>query len=95
MKPRLPKKRKVPDSAEPPRDNTAASVLEAIDCITTVPREALTITVHEGWVRLEGTLPDWSQKEIVDNVVRHVAGVKGLISLIHVQQPSLPKPIHI
>jgi osmotically-inducible protein OsmY len=69
-----------------------AAVLNAIDRITTIPREALTVTTYEGWVRLEGTLPNWNQKETVDNVVRHTPGVKGLISLIRVESQSSNPP---
>lgn len=74
---------------------TAAAVLEAIECITTIPRESIDVTVHEGWVRLQGTLPDWSQKETVDNIVRRVPGVKGLVSLIEVEPSYRHKEIHI
>jgi osmotically-inducible protein OsmY len=64
---------------------TVQEILEAIDCITTVPREAIEVTVHHGWVRLEGVLLAWGQKEMVDHIVRNVPGVKGLISLIRVE----------
>ena len=72
--------------------NTATAVLNAIDCITTIPRETLTVTIHQGWVRLEGTLPNWNQKDTVDKVVRHTPGVKGLISLIQVQSQTSNPP---
>lgn len=84
MKRSLKPRRTVSAPRVAPRDQTTSAVLEAIDCITTVPHESIAVTVYEGWVRLEGTLPDWSQKETVDNIVRHVPGVKGLISLIQV-----------
>ena len=71
----------------------AAAILNAIECITTASRESLTVTVHDGWVRLEGNLPCWNQKETVDQVVRHLPGVKGLISLIHVA-PQHPYPLN-
>jgi osmotically-inducible protein OsmY len=63
----------------------AETVIDAIECITTVPVESIHVTVNQGWVRLEGALPAWSQKETVDNIVRNVRGVKGLISLIRVE----------
>ena len=66
----------------------AAAVLNAIDCITTIHRETLRVTVHQGWVRLEGTVPNWNQKETVDSVVRHMPGVKGLISLIQIESQT-------
>jgi osmotically-inducible protein OsmY len=69
------------------KNTTAAAVLEAIECLTTIPRESIAVTVHGGWVRIKGTLPDWSQRETVDHIVRGVPGVKGLISLIEVNPP--------
>jgi len=78
-------KRKPLASRAPRKKGTAVAVLDAIECITTVPRGALDVTVHQGWVRLEGSLPDWSQKETVDEIVRRLPGVKGLVSLIRVE----------
>lgn len=62
----------------------AANILNAIECITTAPRECLIVTVRDGWVRLEGTVPCWSQRDTVDEVVRHLPGVKGTVNMIHV-----------
>lgn len=66
-------------------DRTAAEVRNAIECITTVPPGSLNVTVHQGWVRIEGKLSGWNQKDSVDNIARQVPGVKGLISLIRVE----------
>ena len=90
MTPIADRQRRIPERQTPDSER-AATILNAIECITTAPRECLTVTVHDGWVRLEGTLPCWSQKETVDDVVRHLPGVKGIVSLIHVApQHSYP-----
>jgi osmotically-inducible protein OsmY len=89
MKRAIKSKKKVPTAQFYGKENcTTAAVLNAIECVTTIPQDSLTVTVHEGWVRLEGILPDWSQKETVDNIVRHVPGVNGLISLIRVESQT-------
>lgn len=41
-------------------------------------------TVSSGWVTLEGTVPHAYQKQIVENAVRDVAGVKGITNRIDV-----------
>ena len=79
-------KRKTPTRKKHGQDKTMTAVLNAIECIVTVPRDSIKVTVDAGWVRLEGTVNDWSQKETVDNLVRRVPGVRGVLSLLQAQQ---------
>jgi osmotically-inducible protein OsmY len=90
MKPKANRRRLIP-RVEAHDSARAAQILNAIECITTASRESLSVTVDNGWVRLEGTLPCWNQKETVDEVVRQLPGVRGLVSLIYVApQHSYP-----
>ena len=68
-------------SAEP---DPALSITNAIEIITTVPKDSIKVAVHEGWVTLSGAVKWRSQKEIVELVVRRLSGVRGITSSIMV-----------
>jgi len=60
----------------------AVEVTDAIECITTIPTESLSIKVREGWVFLGGELKTRHEKELVGEVVQHLRGVTGVFNLI-------------
>jgi osmotically-inducible protein OsmY len=66
----------------------AADVKSAIECLTTIPTESLSVCVQDGWVYLSGELTDRHQKEFVGEVVQHLAGVNGVTNLIEVDPHS-------
>lgn len=61
----------------------------AISWITTVPAELLQITVRNGLLTLEGQVEAWTQRNLVEDVVRHVGGIVGLENLIKIKPQSL------
>jgi osmotically-inducible protein OsmY len=61
----------------------------AISWITTVPAELLQITVRNGLLTLEGQVETWSQRNLVEDVVRHLGGILGLENLIKIKPQSL------
>ena len=63
-----------------------AAGTEAIDCITTVPPEAIQISARAGWVTLKGAVEEWSEKETVEQVARHATGVRGVTGLLTVNR---------
>ena len=65
----------------------AAAAVDAIECITTIPHEAIEISVRAGWLTLRGAVQSGTQKEMVEHIVSRLAGVKGVIDLI-VLEPS-------
>jgi len=69
----------------------AATVTDAIACITTVPKDALRIGVQNGWVILNGTLGDLAQRATVEHVVLHSAGVRGVVNSIKIGAKPIPK----
>lgn len=82
---RLPDYRKCTDA----EIQTAA--YNAIGWITTVPTDALEISVQQGRLKLEGTVENCSQKSVVEEVVRHLAGVTDVANLITIKpQPLEP-----
>jgi osmotically-inducible protein OsmY len=64
--------------------NMAADITRAIECITTIPTESLSIRVRNGRVCLRGTLKERHQREFVEEVVSHLDGVNGVTDLITV-----------
>lgn len=61
----------------------------AISWITTVPADSLLITAQNGHLTLEGTVNTWSQRNAVEDVVRHLGGIVGLSNLITIKPQSL------
>jgi osmotically-inducible protein OsmY len=68
----------------------AANAVRAIEWITTVPTETLTVTVRAGWVTLAGTLKESFQKKIVEETVRRLVDVRGVINLITIENDHHP-----
>jgi osmotically-inducible protein OsmY len=66
-----------------------ADIANAIECITTIPTEAIVVTVRDGWVCLGGTLKERHQKEFVEEVVRHLTCVRGVTNLITIESTPL------
>jgi osmotically-inducible protein OsmY len=62
----------------------AATVKDAISCITTVPDGALQVSVKDGWVTLRGNLDSWAVRETVERVALHSVGVRGVVNSIRV-----------
>lgn len=66
-------------------DATLERVLrEMLDCLARMPAERPRVAVSNGWVTLEGSVPQAFQKQLVENAVREVAGVRGMTNRIEV-----------
>lgn len=63
----------------------AAIALEAIEVLTTVPRESIQVNARNGWLHLEGTVSYQEQRTILEDVTRHLPGVRGIIDSITVE----------
>lgn len=63
-------------------NEVAASVSQAILWLTTIPSENIRIAVHDGCVTLEGRLETWQQRLTLEEIVRHVPGVKAVTNLV-------------
>ncbi len=64
----------------------AATINDAISCITTVPVGALQVGVKDGWVTLRGDLKSWAQRETVEHIALHSIGVRGVVNSITVDE---------
>jgi len=69
---------KRPDTNRLADTDLAAAAADAIEVLTTVPTESLKVTARNGWLYLEGAV-DWRhQRVIVEDVIRHLPGVRGV-----------------
>ncbi len=64
----------------------AATVTDAIGCITTAPEGKLKVSAKNGWVMLRGELESWPQREIVERLALHSVGVRGVVNAITVDE---------
>ena len=62
-----------------------AAATDAIAWLTTVPHETITVTAHNGWLHLEGTVNYRHQRAIVEDVTRYLPGVRGVTDLIMIE----------
>ena len=73
------------------RDDTdlAKAAAAAIEANSLVPAGKIDITVKNGKITLAGEV-NWNyQKSAANNAVRHLPGVRDVINLVHVMQPSV------
>ena len=66
----------------------AQAAVHALRWNTWLPANSVTVTVKEGWVTLEGSMPWQFQKQEAMMAVQHLQGVKGVTNQI-VVKPSL------
>ena len=67
----------------------AHAAVSALKWDVEVPDERIKVLVDDGWISLDGAV-DWQfQRTAAENAVRHLAGVKGVINRIMVQQPKV------
>jgi osmotically-inducible protein OsmY len=68
------------------RDDTALATAaeEAIKWLTTIPQDAISVSAHDGWLELDGKVNWRHQRITVEDVTRHLPGVKGVINSIRI-----------
>jgi osmotically-inducible protein OsmY len=72
----------LPGSLHHTDGDLATAAADKIDWSTTIPAAAVVVTVREGWLTLNGEVEWWYQKNAAEQVVQHLAGVKGVSNLI-------------
>lgn len=81
---RLPARDEVPDA------DLAQAAVRAIEQLTQVPRDSVRITVRDGHVILDGKL-DWHyQRQAIENTVRHLRGVRGVLNHLTIAGTTVP-----
>jgi osmotically-inducible protein OsmY len=72
-------------SARHADDELARTASDAIQWLTTIPRETITVTAHNGHLDLAGRVLSLNQRQIIENVTRTLRGVRGVTNLICVE----------
>jgi len=84
---------KLPDSLRHTDGDIAAAAASQIRWSAVIPSETVKVIVSEGWITLEGEVEWWYQKNAAENVVLHLAGVKGVSNLITIKPKLAPADV--
>jgi len=76
---------KRPDPSRLADTELVAAATDAIEVLTTVPQESIKVTAHNGWLHLEGTVNWRHQRTILEDVTRHLPGVRGVTDSIVIE----------
>lgn len=75
---------RLPVHAERDDADIARAVADALEWLTTVPKDRVKASVTRGWVTLDGDV-DWHyQKEAAEDIVRDLTGVRGVTNKVDV-----------
>lgn len=76
--------------AEHRRDDTvlAEAAVRALEWHSSVPHEAVKVTVSDGWITLEGRVPWEYQRRSALEAIRDLVGVRGVSDLIEIEAPA-------
>jgi osmotically-inducible protein OsmY len=71
----------------------AGAAANALKWAVNVPKDKITVTVHNGWVTLEGQV-DWQyQRQAAYNAVCYLLGVKGVDNAVTVKPAIKPEKV--
>jgi len=76
---------RLPFSSERTDEDIARAAVNALEWTSSIPKEKIKITVDKGWITLKGAV-DWlDQRTAVEDAVKSLTGVKGVLNLIEVR----------
>jgi osmotically-inducible protein OsmY len=84
---------KLPSSGERTDEDIARAAVRALEDRVTVPHDRIKVTVHDGWITLEGEVEWQYQREAAESAVRYLTGVKGVTNLILVKPRVSPTDV--
>jgi osmotically-inducible protein OsmY len=79
---------KLPSTVTHSDSDIASSASHQLKWSPSVPEDAIKVTVHDGWITLEGDVEWWYQKNAAENATEFLYGVKGVHNHIHIK-PTL------
>ena len=83
---------RLPFSSERTDEDIARAAVNALEWTSSIPKEKIKITVDKGWITLKGAL-DWHyQRTEVEDAVKSLTGVKGVLNLIEVR-PAVSRDV--
>lgn len=62
----------------------ARNAVHAIESQALVPKDQITVTVSDGWVKLEGYVEWTYEKKVTESAVRNLLGVRGVFNEIEI-----------
>jgi len=75
--------------------DVAAAAARALAWGTRIPKDAVRVSVSNGWVTLRGEV-DWQyQRGEAQRVIRNLTGVRGITNLITVEPSGTPMPDYV
>jgi osmotically-inducible protein OsmY len=84
---------RLPGGAERPDPDIARDAVAAIKARLPLSAENIRAVVKNGWVTLEGNV-EWNyQRELAENAVRRIRGIKGVTNLIQLKPHVTPSEI--
>jgi osmotically-inducible protein OsmY len=63
----------------------ATAAVHQLEWSTSIPKDAMTVTVRDGWITLDGELEWWYQRIAAEDVLKDMAGVKGIRNLVTIR----------
>ena len=75
---------RLPDDAKRSDTDIAAAVVQTLRNNTLVPDDRIKVTVDKGWLMLEGTVDYHYQRNVAENAVRDLGGVRCVTNAISV-----------
>ncbi len=84
---------KLPSSGERTDEDIARAAVRALEDRVTVPHDRIKVTMHDGWITLEGEVEWQYQREAAESAVRYLTGVKGVTNLILVKPRVSPTDV--
>ncbi len=76
---------RLPSSSERPDPDIAAAAVRALQWDSVIPADRIQVTVSKGWVTLRGEVEWQYQKDLAEQHVRNLWGVRGVNNLITVK----------
>jgi osmotically-inducible protein OsmY len=78
----------LPNNLERTDEDIAQAALNVINWSPSIPADSVKVEVSKGWVTLNGAVGWQFQRDAAEDVVRHLAGVRGVSSLISIKSPA-------
>lgn len=78
-----------PSDKQTADDQIASSALSVLQWNTTIPQDAVQVTVQKGLVTLNGQVSWQYQKNAAENAIRQLSGVTGVINDISLKATAI------
>lgn len=85
----------LPSASERSDTDLAKAAVNGLRWNTSVPRDAITVTVREAWLTLEGEVDWYYQRVAAEKTARRLIGVKGITNLVKIRSRPVPADVRI